>query len=571
MLKLFASLLASVLALAVVLSAPHPAALAQAEGDVSKNELPNPDGADNQPEPKAAGGGDESNATNDESNATNDESKTVLLLSLEDAIQILIRNNFQIRSAHVERDVRFESAVIEHAVFDPFFVLSGNFAKNRRPTSSFLDIGTPGLAPIVQVNPTESRGYSGGIEGRTILGTTYSMTFSGTRFDRPLATGSIFGFNPQEEVNAGIQITQPLLRGAWWGYNSARIRISENNRRLARHELEATVTDLIYSAERAYWELSFSQKNRDARKKSLDTAQQNYDKAKGELDAGAGSKGSVTTAGSQLALRKVEHSEAVGLHSDARDRLLLLLNRTGEDSLRKHWTRGNKKVRFDGLNVIPTTEPKLDPNLPPRDESLEIAFQRRADYRQFAVQMENKNIELEIAENEMLPELNVSGSWLQHGLAGNTEDALDSLMTRDYYSWSAGVEFRVPLRMRGPKANRNRVRNEALQMRFQEADLENLIVVEVDKSIRDMAMLGERKKDIDERVRLQTELLGQEREKLQAGRSIEYNVSVIENDLVESEAQALRVAADYQIAHSDYLRATGLMLERRGVVFEDDE
>ena len=496
--------------------------------------------------------------------------KTVVRLSLDETVRILLGNNFQMRAAEVGRDIARETSVVERAVFDPFFTLSGDLAKNRQPTASFLEAGTAGLSPVVQVNPTETGTFAAGIGGRTVIGTTYEMTLSGTRIDRPLATGSVFGFNPQEEVNTRIQFSQPLLRGAWYDYNTSRIRIAANNKRLARHQLRETITELIYRAEVAYWELSFAIKNFESKGTALDTARQNVEKTRAEKDAGTRSDLELVVSESQLALRKVEHSEATTLLADARDRLLLLINRNGESSLRESWQRGEKSARFERLDVTPTTEPRPRIEIPERDHSLETAFRQRADYHQLAVRIENKTIELDIAENEVLPELNVTGSWTQHGLAANAGDSFDSLLTKDFYSWAAGLELRVPILMRGPRANRNRVNNELRQMKLQESDLENLVVVEVDKAIRDLRELFVRRRNIDERVRLQADLLAKEREKLRLGRSIVYNVSVIENDLVESQAQALRVAADYQMALSDYLRATGQMMDTWGVALEGD-
>ena len=79
-----------------------------------------------------------------------------------------------------------------------------------------------------------------------------------------------------------------------------------------------------------------------------------------------------------------------------------------------------------------------------------------------------------------------------------------------------------------------------LLLKLQRMDIENLIVLEVDQSLRNIDSLRRKIRDLEERVRLQIELLRAERIKLDVGKSIPYLVAVMVNDLVENQAQALR-------------------------------
>ena len=74
--------------------------------------------------------------------------------------------------------------------------------------------------------------------------------------------------------------------------------------------------------------------------------------------------------------------------------------------------------------------------------------------------------------------------------------------------------------------------------------------------------------DLENRVQLQAQLLKTENDKLEAGRSVYYNVSVIENDLIESQAQSLKAKGDYQAMKTSYLRTTGTLLATYGYDLE---
>ena len=182
--------------------------------------------------------------------------------------------------------------------------------------------------------------------------------------------------------------------------------------------------------------------------------------------------------------------------------------------------------------------------------------------------VENKSIELKVADNELLPQLDLKAGWSQHGLAGDIGGAYDSLRGREFYSWSIGLELQVPLSARGPRNRYLRVQDELRQINFQRSQLENDIVVEVDQVIRNLQLQHQMIQDLEKRVQLQTQLLKTENDKLEAGRSVYYNVSVIENDLVESQAQALKARGDYQAMKTAYLRTTGTLLITYGYDFE---
>ena len=491
-----------------------------------------------------------------------------LRLSKENAVKLAVENHFSVKAAQAGKDISDRNWVVEQAVFDPYLTLGATYGKDRRPTASFLDIGPVGLEPGISANPTKNSTIFGTIGGRTTLGTQYALTLYDSMYDRPLAYGSIYGLNPQDEMTASLEITQPLLKGAWYPYNSARLRIASNNKRLAAHELEQVVTDLVYEVESTYWLLSFSKKNFEAKSKGHATATENLEKITQAQAAGTRSQVDVVTASSQLSLRKVELIEARILLNNARDRLLLYMSDPKGESLLDRWKKGEPGTQFDRINVIPITQTNEKKYSPERAKSLDLAFSHRGDYRQMKTIVENKSIELKVADNELLPQLDLKAGWSQHGLAGDIGGAYDSLRGREFYSWSIGLELQVPLSSRGPRNRYLRVQDELRQINFQRSQLENDIVVEVDQVIRNLQLQHQMIQDLEKRVQLQTQLLKTENDKLEAGRSVYYNVSVIENDLVESQAQALKARGDYQAMKTAYLRTTGTLLITYGYDFE---
>tara|TARA_B100000929_G_scaffold163743_1_gene129712 strand:- start:354 stop:2009 length:1656 start_codon:yes stop_codon:yes gene_type:complete len=483
-------------------------------------------------------------------------------LSIEQAVEMGLARSFDVRIARTEGTIREREMVIQDAVFDPFFTLSANYSKNRRPSVSFLDIGDAVLSEV-RVNPFESSNYSSGIRLRTLLGSTYSLTVGESGFDRPLAS-SLFSFNPVQEASVRFTATQPLLKGAWYPYNYSAIQVAENNRKLAMDSLETTISDLIFRIEAAYWQLVFSSRNYAANENSLKVATENVEKARKEEAAGTQPKIYVTTIEGQLARRKVEMNDALLQLENSRDNLLDLLQYKGE-SLRQLWEAGQKTGSFDGIRVIPLSEPTEQATLPERNPSLAEAFERRADYRQFAALLDNQKTLVDMRANERLPQLDLTGAWAQFGLADSFGDSFSSLGSGDFYGWTVGLQLAMPLSNRGLKSNYDRARDRYQQLKWQRLQTENRIIMEVDQSIRRLRSTARKLVYLDDLVRLKETELAAERRKLAAGASIPFTVNTIENDLLELQTQALQAKTNLEAARSDYIRATGGLLERYGV------
>ena len=491
------------------------------------------------------------------------ESDIELELSLQQAVEMGLARNFDIRVARLESHIRHRQMIIQQAVFDPLLTASANYSKNRRASASILDLGIGNALPYARVSPFEATGFSTGLRGRTLLGTSYSLIVNESGFDRPLAQG-IYGFNPVEEASVRLSATQPLLKGAWYPYNNAGIQIAENNRELAAHDLEAAINTLVFNIESAYWQLVFSTRNIEAKQNSLKVAAENVEKARKEEAAGTQAKIYVVTIEGQHARRKVELNDASLLLENARDDLLELLQYKGE-SLKKIWEEGGRKGSFEGIRVQPVTEPAGQELVPDRGASLSAAFGQRPDYRRFAVQLENQKELVELARNERLPRLDVQATWAQYGLDDSFDGAFSSLSTGNFYGWTIGLQFEVPLSSRGLDNSYEMARDRYQQLQWQRLQAENAIIVEVDQSIRRLKSLVRKLEYLQDLVRLKETEFEAERRRLAAGLSIPFTVNTIENELIDIQTQSLQARTNLEATRAQYFSVTGGLLKRYNI------
>lgn len=479
-------------------------------------------------------------------------------LSLQDAIRMALENSLDIHVSRLDDRQRSREIVVAQAIFDPFFNMGTTYGKNRDPSASFIDNPT---RQGVSVSPSENTSYYGSITGKYALGTQYELRLQQSERDRPTLDPNFTFLNPLTETSAIASLRQPLLKDGWYSVNTADIRIAENNYRISKEELELTIIDVVFRTEQAYWELAFAAKNLEAKQKALSVTMDNLENVRKKQQIGTLAAIDVTTAESQLALRRAELEEAELLHENSRDVLLNTVNYTRDRSLKDLWEAGSRIAPYDNMEVHCTSSPSMAPPDLTRNKAIASAFARRPEYRRLELFVRNQQIRMDVAKNSLLPSLDVIGQWTQQGLEQTFVDSYSEMGTGKYYNWLIGVEFSIPLSNRGPRSQYRNARDELRKLKLDKLDAENQIVLEVDQALRRIESLRRKVRDLDNRVRLQMELVKAERIKLEVGKSIAYAVSVIENDLVEDAALALRAKADLQVARAELHRAAGNLLE----------
>lgn len=494
------------------------------------------------------------------------DKKIRLPLSLGDAVRIAVRNNLDLEVEQYNRKIARRQIVVERAVFDPFFNVSYTREDHREPSVSPFVIGTERFIGV-EVNPFEVNSVNSSLRGSTLLGTTYQLSVSESRFDNPEA--SLFSLNPRYSSRAAVTITQPLLRNAWYGINAASLRVARNNLRLSQEQVQLIAIDTVFTVVSAYWDLAFAHMNYQARLSALRVALEQLRIDRQKVQVGTLARIDITTSESQVARRKTEFDQAITQLENARDDLLVQMNYTGKDSLKKLFELRDEKSPFDNILVLPSTPAVTELVIPDRTLSLHRAFGLRPEYRRINYQIRNQDISTDVARNRLLPILDVTGTWTQLGLDRTLSDSIDSITGGRFYNWEVGVTLEFPLTYRGPINEYRNAQDELNKLYVQKQALENTIVIEVDRAIRDLQAAFRAVQNLHQEVVLQQALLEAEKTKLRVGKSIAYTVTQIENDLVDIQAQELRAKTDFEKAKAAYERAVGTLLDSHGIETTD--
>lgn len=483
-------------------------------------------------------------------------------LSIEEALQIAIELNLDLRSEQLTRNNAEADIAIALSVFDPLFTSSYTISKFRQPTVSFLSGINAGAE--VTVNPFESQVFSFGVSGLLSSGTNWGLSLVDTRSDNPEST--FFSLNPRNELTLRAEITQPLLKNFWHDANLADYRVSLNNLEISREQYIRLIQTTIANVHNAYWDLVFSQRDLEVKEESLTEANRLLEINRQKLDVGTGTEVDIFDAEANIETQKGGIIEAMSLVERAQDDLLDLLN-YGE-YLEQTDQPISEQGPYSGLRIVPTT-PLTFVEYPVRlSQATDLALRNRSELKQAHLVHQNADLEVARQKNQMKPTFNLVGSWDQEGLEGNFGNTLDTAGSGRFYSWSFGLVFEYPIGNRAAESQLLKSRNSLRSAELDVKRTRNTVFKEVHQAVRDIITARQKVETTRSATRLRREQLNGETERLRAGTSTSFQVLQVQNDLLEAQGLEIQAQVDYKKAVTAFEHATGIILSTSGIIVE---
>src|SRR5262249_2418847 len=136
----------------------------------------------------------------------------------------------------------------------------------------------------------------------------------------------------------------------------------------------------------------------------------------------------VANAEANVASRQAEFIDVKNQVRNAEDALLNLLN--------------DPQLKFsDDFEIIPTDVPTAIPVVKDRFHEVETAILRRPEIQEAKYALEQTRIQLGIAKNQALPQLNAVFRSAFNGFSGSWNDSWDYAMSGKYRDTFFGLEF----------------------------------------------------------------------------------------------------------------------------------
>lgn len=457
--------------------------------------------------------------------------------------------------------------------FDP--VLSGTLQldhNNTLSTNSFSD-------PVTSTNTsTANFNYLQGFP----TGTDLEVGFQNNR----VATSSTFNtFSPL--LNSGFQarFTQHLLQGLGFAPNKRFIYIAKNNRESTDVAFRLQVITTIEQIESIYWDLVYAYENVRVQREALSFASKTLGDNKKQVEIGTLAPIEVVRAQSTVATDQ----QAVTLaETNLQYQQLLMKNAL---------SRTLVDPGLADAEVIPTSTmqlPEQEPVVPVQD-LVNDALAHRAELAETRIALANQEISQKAIRSSLLPTLDLFAYYGGSGVGGAQNPAnlcsapnappfgcsavpqaslgygstLNQLIDSTSPDKGVGLTLNIPLRNRVAQATQVRSQLEYRQSQMRVQQIENQIRIEVRNAqfavTQNRASVAAAQAAVD----LGKQSLDAEQKKYQLGASTTTLVLQNSSALAQAESTLMSAMAAYEKAHLALDLATGLLLDRAGVVLDD--
>jgi len=486
-----------------------------------------------------------------------------LNLSLENAIEMGLENNLDIQ---VERYAPFIAAQVEReawGAYDPDWF--GNFSYGKDKSFVTSQLSASGGA----INELETTRGDTGFRGMIPwLGATYETKLDTGEGETNLTFQSL---SPQYQSIVSIEGRVPLLKNLIWNEPWTRVKTTRVGAEASNESFRTEVMDTVQRIADGYWNLIAAHDQVRVAEKSLETAVALLSQTKTQHEVGVVSKVEVVEAEAGVAAREFDLIVAENRYRNAQDLLFDLV-------------LGPHLAADSTLEIEPTDRPEdyvkyeIDAEL-----ATERAFESRPELVVANKEIERSEINLKFAKNQRLPQVDFVGSYNYAGVSGQDSPVAGTPspnpdLVGDYghsynnfFSSSGPNTFTVGAAVSFPIGNtaaRSRASQAQIELRrslTRKRRLEQSIILEVRKAVRDLKSAQEGIEAAERRTVAASEQLRAEEIRLEYGESTPFDVLLRDRDRVDAESQEIVAFQTYRTSATGLDRAQGTILRSHNI------
>ncbi len=444
-----------------------------------------------------------------------------------------------------------ESGGIQSPAEDPVLI---DLLRQGITLSEFMDLfgfeemfRPSGPVRITEYSEEHDR-FDTGISKQFRWGTRYDLS---VLLDRHETSNPYEGLNPASDTELRLTITQPLLRNFGTEANLFHVRTSENDLEISKAELRAKVMDVVFDVLSAYWTLILRQEQLLIQQESLRLAQDLLVNNTKRVEAGVLAPIEILSASAGVAARREAVIVAENNVVDAEDSLKRILELREKDSL---WD----------VHIVPTDEPEYVHQAIDIQKSMRLAKEWRPEFDRLDLTIENNELTVDYAENQLRPQLDFSvGAWTS-GLGDDTGDSFDLMNDTEFVSYTAALQFSYPLGNQAAKARLKRARLQSQQAEKSLEDLHRAVELQIRNACRQIETNRQRIEANEVAVELAEERLRAEEEALRVGMSTSHDVLDFQEDLTIARGQHTQSVIDHIISRAQLEYVQGTLPESLG-------
>jgi len=485
-------------------------------------------------------------------------------VTLEQCIQLALENNLSLRITNYQPRLAALNLRGAYGAYDPRFSLGGTDSfRESKGRQNPLEFTIPS-------SETDSFRHNIGLNGVTPFGTRYNIGLNSSETTGTDSRDFPFG---SYGTGFGASITQPLLRGAWIDGTRMNIKLQKQQVENSSLTVIRQITQTVSSVELAYYALIASRENVKVAEETLALTEKNFSNQKRRAEVGTLAKSQLPQLEAELYSQKASLLSVQNMYADSVNTL--------------------KRLLTDDFGAVLATELLPVGELNPvqtvfsRNDSWDKALNQRPEILQSQISLENTDIRLRYNKNQLYPQLDLRATY---GLSGSDSavvkfmdktpfvesnasfnNAFRDVSRGDYPNYSIGLQFSIPIPNRSARASYETAQEQKEQAVLQHKELEQSIMVEIDRLIRDAEYRFEQI-TVSRQARLSSELaLQNETKRYNEGAIENYQVLQAQRDLTNRRYSEINAKVQYLTALSRLAQAEGSTLDNNNINVDFEE
>ncbi len=331
--------------------------------------------------------------------------------------------------------------------------------------------------------------------------------------------------------SVGINVTQPLLKNFWIDSTRLNIRVAKNRLKYSEQNLRLQIMTTVTTLEKAYYDLIYNQENVGVQQKALEAAQRLVVENRKKVEVGS------------LAPLDLESAEAQAASSEAA-LIAAKSNLDVQQNTIKQLITGQYSQWAD-TTVASSATLSAPRQFFSRQDSWSKGLSQRPELVQAKLDVEKAGIQLKYDKNQLLPELDVFGTYGYNGSGTEFSGALNDIARTDRPFYTYGAKLSVPLARtaarNGYRADKAVMEQTVLKLKKMERD----IMFNIDNDLRQAQSSYEQVAALRKAREFAESDLAAEQKKLESGKSTTYTVLLKQRDLTTARGNEIQALATY--------------------------
>lgn len=470
----------------------------------------------------------------------------VLPISLDALVREVIKGNYDLTSQRMKVTIAKHQTEFEKGIFEPILNLSAGYFDTNVPNSA-EEILSRGYLDVYN----EDKYYAqAGIKGLTSSGAEWKIDISDGGKKSNLIDETQ-DYSREYDNTISLMLKQPLLKNFGSDVTEAKINIAKTNEVIVLNEYNSKLMNLVAATVKEYWTLYGTQKLYESWKNSLSVAKKGLAEVKLLVKHGKLPETEIIEVKSAILQRKTEilalRSKIVELQS----RMMSMLNMSAIENPNLMFIVSDsphieKKVSIDSLAV-----------------NFDKALKNLPEYELTKLRMQQEEIKTAYNENQLLPDLSLDAGVRTAGLSSQASDALSDAFSGEHVSFNVGLSFEMPLfdntqAEENLKISKMKLLDAKFEIESSKRMLNNVLHTKTEQLRTQQDRLSIYKND----MKLQSQLLNIEVEKLQSGKADVRDVFDYEEKVILSQRKLLNSIINWKLAEALLDKATGTLFEK---------